>query len=154
MEIFVLQPWKRRHFCKVPATKIFSKSALAKSTVARLNVQKNSKSTKLPPDYQDFPAFPEMVGESRPFSKHAKMLVDFKSIFCIFPTKTASGVRKNHYFFNISPNGQNKIGLTSRRLWWEKMCECQTFQKQPCFQIYDQGVVKIDQSKVVHFLTN
>ncbi len=32
--------------------------------------------------------------------------------------------------------------------------ECQTFQKQPCFQIYDQGVVKIDQSKVVHFLTN
>ena len=54
--IFGFGSLKRRHFCKVPATKIFlSKSALRKSTADHLNDQKNTKSTRNP----RFPAFLE-----------------------------------------------------------------------------------------------
>ena len=101
----------------------------------------------------DFSNFQKWSGNHDHFRNMQKSWL-ISSQYFAFPNQNRFWSKKKSLLFNLSPNGQNKIGLTSRRLRWGKMFECQTFQKQHCFQIYDQGVVKIDENKVVHFLTN
>ncbi len=106
MEIFVLQPWKRRHFCKVPATKIHaSKTALQKSTAARLNDQKNTKSTKLPPNSLDFLAF------SCDFLYFSDLFVSHQDGFT---NKTIVGRRQGHFgpqILGFGPRGGRSWGF-------------------------------------------